>query len=61
MFAVNYKSGDTNVNGLVDTGEIWKYECKKLFDGATSVTNVVVVNAVEPTLAASRPTPTTPR
>ena len=47
---VNYKSGDTNVNGLVDPGETWKYECKKLFDGATSVTNVVVVNAVEPTL-----------
>lgn len=47
---VQYKSGDTNDNGLVDPGETWKYECDKTFDGAVDVTNTVVVTAVEPTL-----------
>ena len=47
---VDYKSGDTNDNGLVDPGETWKYECEKDFDGATEVTNTVAVTAVEPTL-----------
>ncbi len=47
---VEYQSGDTNTDGLVDPGETWIYTCKVTFSGAATVTNTVVVTAVEPIL-----------
>jgi uncharacterized repeat protein (TIGR01451 family) len=47
---VEYQSGDTNANNLVDPGETWEYTCKNTFAGVTTVTNTVVVTAVEPIL-----------
>ena len=47
---VEYQSGDTNSNGLVDPGETWMYTCKATFSGAATVINTAVVTAVEPIL-----------
>ena len=49
---LEYQSGDTNDNGLVDPGETWVYTCKNTFAGVTTVTNTAVVTAVEPILGA---------
>ena len=47
---VKYQSGDTSGDGMVDPGETWVYTCKSVFTGISTVTNTVVVTAVEPIL-----------
>ncbi len=47
---VQYQSGDTSGDGMVDPGETWIYTCKAVFNGISTVTNTVVVTAVEPIL-----------
>ncbi len=45
---VAYVSGDTNTNDMVDPGETWKYQCSTVVEGAQTITNTVVVVALEP-------------
>lgn len=45
---VEYQSGDTNSDGLVDLNETWVYTCTSTFTGVATVKNTVVVTAVEP-------------
>jgi uncharacterized repeat protein (TIGR01451 family) len=45
---VEYQSGDTNESGTVDPGETWIYTCSNTFRAVTTVTNTVVVTALEP-------------
>ena len=47
---VEYKSGDTNANGLVDPSETWRYECRRAVDGVQRITNTAFVVALEPVL-----------
>jgi len=47
---VQYQSGDTSDDGMVDPGETWIYTCKSAFAGVSTVTNTVVVTALEPIL-----------
>lgn len=47
---VEYQSGDTNGDGLVDLTETWVYTCRSTFTGVATVKNTVVVTAVEPIL-----------
>ncbi len=45
---VEYKSGDTNGDGLLDPDETWKYTCEQMFEGSVVITNTAVVTLREP-------------
>jgi len=45
---VVFVGGDTNLNGILDPNEIFRFECENVFDTAGTFTNIAIGNATDP-------------